>query len=191
LRASQVLVAQAVARCLNGRTVPLQCQCRGGVFQQRQLHHLVHQAIGPRCLGRQVAAGQDHVHRGRCADQLRQPGGAAPAGQDAQLHFGQADAGVVGGHAVTAGQGQFGATAQTVAVDGGNSRYAQGRQLLVDGLATGDRIADRALHIELLELLQVGTGNEAGGLGRSDHHRPWRIDGDALDQRIQFQQHIL
>jgi len=104
-----------------------------------------------------------------------------------------ADAGaaVVGGHAVAAGQRQFGAASQAVAMDRRHGRAGQFGQLLVGGLATPDRVVDSAATVELLELLQVGTGNEAGLLQRLDHHALGRIQRDALKQVAQLQQHVL
>jgi hypothetical protein len=78
-----------------------------------------------------------------------------------------------------------------VAVDGGDRGAGQLGQFLVGDLATTDRIVDRATPVEFLELLEVGTGDETGLLGRLDHHALRRVDGDALDQVAQLQQHIL
>src|SRR5690606_6791670 len=91
---------------------------------------------------------------------------AAPAGIDAQLDLGQADAGllVVAGDAVAAGQGKLGAAAHAVAVDGGHGRAAQLGQALEDQLAVPDPVLDLAPGGDFLEALDVGAGNEAGRL---------------------------
>ncbi len=170
-----------------------QGQRHGGVEHHRRRHHLVDQADAARGRGRQGAASQHHVHRRRCAHQLRQSRTAAPAREDAQLGLRQADAGaaVIGGHAVAAGQRQLGAATQAVAVDGRHGRAGQLGQLLVSGLATTDGVVDGAAAVELLELLQVRTGNEAGLFQRLDHHALGRVQCNALEQVAQFQQHIL
>ena len=67
----------------------------------------------------------------------------------------------------------------------------QFRQLLEHGLAAADRVVDGALAIELLEFLQVSTGDKAGRLGRADHHALGRINGDAFNQVAQLDQNIL
>ena len=47
------------------------------------------------------------------------------------------------------------------------------------------------LGVVLLELLEVGTGNESGLLARADHHRLGLADLDALDEGVQFVQYRL
>lgn len=76
-------------------------------------------------------------------------------------------------------------------MDGRHGGAGQLGQLLVGGLAATDRVVDGAATVEFLELLQVGTGNEAGLLQRLDHHALGRVQGDALKQVAQFQQHVL
>ncbi len=170
-----------------------QGQGHGGIEHHRRGHHLVDQADAAGGRGRQGAAGQHHVHRRGRAHQLRQARAAAPAREDAQLGLRQADAGaaVIGGHAVAAGQRQLGAAAQAVAVDGRHGGAGQLGQLLVGGLATADRVVHGAAAVELLELLQVRPGDEAGLLQRLDDHALGRVQGDALEQVAQLQQHVL
>ena len=164
-----------------------------GVHQHRRLGNPVDQAHGLGRTRRQRAAGEHHVHRLRCAHQARQAGAATPAGEDAQLHFGQADAGgrIAAGHAVVAGQRDLGAASHAEAVDRGHGGAGQLGQLLEHGLAAADRIVDGALAVELLEFLQVRAGDEAAGLGRAQHHALGRIDGQAFQDVGQFDQHIL
>lgn len=54
-----------------------------------------------------------------------------------------------------------------------------------------DRIVDRALAVEFLEFLQIGTGDEAVGLARTQHHTRWRIQRQPFDQGAQLQQYLL
>ena len=170
-----------------------QCERDRGIDQHRRCHDLVHQAHRPGRRGTDAAPGQHQVHRRRRADQARQARAAAPAGEDAELGLGQADAGggIVAGHAVAAGQRDLGAAAHAEAVDRGHRRARQFGQLLERGLAAADRVVDRALAVVLLEFLQVGAGDEARRLGRADHHALGRIDGDAFQQVAQLDQHVL
>ncbi len=171
----------------------LERQRHGGVDQHRLVHDLVDQAQAARGAGRDGAAGEHQVHRRRRADQARQARTAAPAGEDAELGLGQADArgGIVGRHAIAAGQRDLGAAAHAEAMDGRHGRAGQFGQLLEHHLATPDRVVDRAAAVELLELLQIGAGDEAAGLGRGDHHALGRVDGQAFDDVAQLDQHVL
>src|SRR5690606_2780518 len=118
---------------------------------------------------------------------------AAPAWIDAQLHFGQADAGrrVVAGDAVVACQRQFGAAAHAEPVDRGDRGTGQVGDVLEYLLPALERTGDGPLLIECLELLDVGTGNEAGVLRRAEHDALGRIDGNALQQGVQLDKHVL
>src|SRR5690606_26215499 len=129
----------------------------------------------------------------RRAHQARQAHAAAPAGVDAQLDFGQADPGrrVVAGHAVVAGQRDLGAAAHAEAVDRGDRGAGQLGQALERLLAAADGVADRALAVELGELADVGAGDEALVLGRAQHKPLGRIQGQAFEQGLEFDQHVL
>ncbi len=78
-----------------------------------------------------------------------------------------------------------------MAVDGRHGGAGQLGQLLVSSLAAADGVVDGAATVELLELLQVRPGNEAGFLQRLDHHALGRVQCNALKQVTQLQQHIL
>ncbi len=65
-------------------------------------------------------AGDDHLHGLRRTDHARQPLRAAGARQQAELHFGQAEVGVLGGDAEVAAQRGFETAAERIAVDRGN-----------------------------------------------------------------------
>src|SRR5690606_4681625 len=58
-------------------------------------------------------------------------------------------------------------------------------------LAAADGVADRALAVELGELADVGAGDEALVLGRTQDQGPGRIQGQPLEQRFEFDQHVL
>src|SRR5690606_32489806 len=70
-------------------------------------------------------------------------------------------------------------------------RAAQLGQALECLLAAADGVADRALGIELGELADVRAGDEALGLARAQHQAPGRVHGQALDQRLELDQHVL
>jgi hypothetical protein len=139
------------------------------------------------------ATGQHHVERGRCADQPGQAHAAAPARIDAQLDLRQRDARrrIVGGHPMAAGEGEFGAAAHAVAMDGRDGGTAEFGQPLEHLLPAPERVGDRALRVEGLEFADVGPGDEAGRLGRTDDQAFRRVQGEALDDGVEFQQHLL
>ena len=78
-----------------------------------------------------------------------------------------------------------------MAVDRGDRGAGQFGQFLEHGLTAADGIVDRALAVEFLEFLQVGTGNEACRLDRADHHALGWVDGQPFHQVAQFDQYIL
>ena len=75
-------------------------------------------------------SGEDEVECRRNTDQPRQARGAAEAGEDPEQHFGQSDLGVrlLARDPRIAREREFGATAQTHAVDRGHRRRAQRRE---------------------------------------------------------------
>ena len=171
----------------------LECERGCGFDQARRVHDLVDQADRARRRCREAAAGEHHVHGSRGADQLRQTGAAAPAREDAQHHFGQADLRrrIVRGHAIAAGQRYLGAAAHAEAVDRGDGGEGQFRDALEEVLAAADRVADGAFCVELLEFADVGAGDETLFLGRAQHQRLRRFQRDAFEQAVQFDQHAL
>jgi hypothetical protein len=114
-------------------------------------------------------------------------------GKMPSLGFGQADPGgrIVAGHAVAAGQRDFGAAAHAEAVDRGDRGAGQFGQSLEHVLAASDRIVHGALAVEFLEFLEVGAGDEAAGLGRAITTPFGRVDRDAFQHVGQFDQHVL
>src|SRR3546814_190520 len=53
------------------------------------------------------------------------------------------------------------------------------------------RSADRALRVEFGEFADVGAGDEALRLARTQHQPLWRVQGEPLEQRLQLDQHVL
>jgi hypothetical protein len=109
-------------------------------------------------------AAHDHVEGGFHTDHARQALRAAGAGNEAQLDFGQRDAGARCGHAVVAAQRQFEAAAHAHGVDGCD-----------DGLGGGFEREDHAQQVGLLqrlgraEFLDVRTaGERLAGAGDDD-----------------------
>ena len=165
----------------------------GGVDEIGRVDDAVDHAQRLRGRCRQGAAGEHEVHRGGRADQARQTHAAAPAGIDAQLHFGQADAGggIVGHDAIAAGQRDFGAAAHAESVDRGDGGEGQVGDALEDALAAEDGIADGAFRVERLELADIGACDEAFVLGRAQDHCFRRLQHDPFQQAVEFDQHVL
>jgi len=135
--------------------------CLGKEFFR--LGQAIDQADGFRAPGIEGFAGEHRLQGLGRTDQSWQAGAATPAGKDAKHHFGQADfrGVVVGGDAVAAGQRQFRATAHAGAVDGGDGRAGQAREVFVDALAVFDVFLHRASLGVGDEFLDVGTHGEA------------------------------
>ena len=137
---------------------------------------LVDDAEPVRLLGRDVAAGDDHVERRLRPDQPRQALRAAGAGQDADLHLGQPDPGARHGDPVMAGERGFEPAAQRIAVDRGDDRLVA----LVHHIVMA--AAGRRRRRTLAELPDIGPGDKAAA--RADqHHRLDRGVGVALVER--------
>src|SRR3546814_12336485 len=58
-------------------------------------------------------------------------------------------------------------------------------------LAAADRVADRALRVEFGEFADVGAGDEALRLARTQHQPLRRVQREPLEQRLQPDQHVL
>ena len=132
---------------------------------------LVHQAEAQRLGGALALAGENHVERRPQADQPRQPLTAARAGDQPELHFGQAELGlgVVGGDPVVAGEGQLQAAAETGAVDRRDDRLGQGLDPAHHLLSLEAQPLRLGLGGERGELLDVGAGDEGVGLAGDEH----------------------
>ena len=91
---------------------------------------------------------------------------AAGGREDAQPGLRQGELGAVGGDAHVAGQGEFAAPAEGVAVDGGDARCAQAGKCLPFGEMI---VARHGLIGLVLHLLDVHAGVEPAALGPQDH----------------------
>src|SRR3546814_9075757 len=85
----------------------------------------------------------------------------------------------------------LGAAAHAEAVDRGHGGAAQLGQALERLLAAADRVADRALRVEFGEFADVGAGDEALRLARTQHQPLWRVQREPPEQRLQLDQHVL
>ena len=137
---------------------------------------LVDDAEPVRLLGRDVAAGDDHVERRFRADQPRQALRAAGAGQDADLHLGQTDLGARHRDPVMAGERGFEPAAQRIAMDRGDHRLVA----LVHHVVVA--AAGRRRRRPPAELADIGAGDKAAS-GADQHHRLDRWVGVALVER--------
>ena len=131
-------------------------------FEQITADHFVDDADLEGVLGFHRVAADDHVQGGLGADQTGQTLGAAGAGQQAQLHFRQADLGGFQGDAVVAAQRHFQAAAQGGAVDGGDHQ-------LVAAFVFADHVRQGGPGGRLAEFTDVGAGGE--GAAFADHHQ--------------------
>ena len=121
----------------------------------------VDHAVAQRLLRGWSLAAENDFQRARHADQARQPGRAAPRGQDAEARLGQADLGraVVRGDAVGAGQRELAAAPEAYAVDRGDRGNLQVGNSRENILALLDEMA-AAVAVHLLEPAQIRAGDE-------------------------------
>ena len=74
-------------------------------------------------------------------------------------------------------------------MDGRDGRAAQFGQFLEHQLAVPDPGFGLALGGDVLETLDVGAGDETGGLAGNDDHALGRFERDALDHGLEFVEH--
>jgi hypothetical protein len=118
-----------------------------------------------------VAAAGHHLQRLLGADDARQALRAAGAGQQAEVHFGQAALGRRHGHAVVAAQRHLEAAAERGAVDRGDDGLVRSRSSCTSASRAPRRLA---------ELGDVGAGDE--GAAVADQHD--RLDRTACDRAL-------
>ena len=141
-------------------------------FQQIALHDFVDQTQLQTFFGRHRVAGCHHLHCFGRTDNARQALGAARAGQDAELHFRQAQQRLGQRDAVVAAERELEAPAEREAANRGDHRLFERVLRLVDfGQGRGHRRFRR------VEFADVRAARE--GLGRADDHQ-------GFDRRIGF-----
>ena len=130
--------------------------------------------------GDRLAAGA-HLEREHRPAQARQPLGAAGARNDPEVHLGLAEAGGGDGHAVMARHSELEAAAEGMTVNGGHERFVgvfQTFQTRVHHLRAFDGLLAR---LQLLEHVDVRTGDERRGRADQDDRVRGRIVAGARD----------
>ncbi len=124
--------------------------------------HGIGQAAAQGVAGRQALAAQDQLQGALQADHAHQPLCAAPAGQQAQLDFGQPQLGrgLVVDQPVIAGQGKLQPASQARAADHRQGRHRQRRQLVENRLALGGNRLGLRRGLDLEEVVKIGPGRE-------------------------------
>ncbi len=144
---------------------------------------VVHQAEAPRLAGVHLPAGEDEVESVGHADQARQALGAAEAGEEAELHLGEAELRlrVLGRDAALAGQGELEATAEAGAMDRGDGGERQGDEALHQLVAAPQHGVDVRRVDQRQQLLEIGPGHEAVGLAGVEDEPLRALALDAVD----------
>ena len=154
------------------------------------LRHGVDQAQRPRAAGAFAAPGQHHGHRVGRIDQARQPHRAAEAGMQAELHLGKAEARVIDGNAIVAGERHFESAAETIAVNDGDRDRRQAVEPVEHGMAARERRFDLRHIGDAAKLRDIGAGDEAAGFRRADNDSPRRIAFEFFEDRIKLGQYV-
>ena len=149
---------------------------------------------GRRCVDRLTTGRKLDCRAG--ADQPGEADGAAPAGQQAQLDFGQSERGVGrgGGDAEVAGQGEFEASPEADAVDQGHARPRGLGEPAENAPAGGAGLLDlRGRTVgEPFDPPQVSPGEERSGPGRTQHQAAGRLASlEGIQRRVEVTQHPL
>ncbi|VTR68086.1 hypothetical protein DESC_690024 [Desulfosarcina cetonica] len=134
-----------------------------------QGHGLVHQADAHGFAAVDIFPGEEQFTGLARSDQiLDQPEGAA-GDRRGDLGFGAADLGLLGGDADVAGQGQFVARTDGVAVDGGDGRFFEADHATRNVLQ-GDQVVPVGFQGAGFGFLEVGAGGKGPALAGDHHH---------------------
>ena len=146
----------------------------GHVLEDGGVHQLIHDAQPERLPGVLDFAREDDVERRPGTDQPGEPLAAAGPRENAELHFREAELGpgVIGGHAVPAGEGELEPAAEARAVNPGGDRFGEARHPAQHFLALGREPLGFRGGGEPDELLDVGPRDEVLGLPREEGDRP-------------------
>ncbi len=167
---------------------------RGHGHEQGQRHHLVHQGRLEGSLGFEAPAREDEIQAAGKADQARQPLRPPRPRQKSKRHLGKADhgLGIVGGHAVAAGERGLQSSAQAGTVDGHHHRHGNAFQPIQDRLTrAGERFSlERAADLE--EVLDVRARDEVVRFAAPDHDRLYGpVPLQLAQQGLELLQHAL
>ena len=154
------------------------------------LRHRIDQAERLGAAGALGLAGQHHGHRLDRADQARQPHRSAEARMQAEQHLGEAEARVVDGDALVAGQRQLESAAEAIAVDHRDGRQRQAVEPVQDGVAARQQRLDLRRVGDGAELRDVGAGDEAARLGRADHQPARTIAFELVERQVELGQRL-
>ena len=163
--------------------------CR--VLHDPRRHAFVRDADPLRTAGIDRAAREHEVERRRRSGEPRQPFHSAPAGHDAEHHFGQPEPcpGLVDHDPVTAGERQLEPAAQAKAADERHRRIfhcgeaLEGVPAALHDRERGGLVADR------LELVDVGAGDEPARLARHDDEAARRVAVELVERLVELREH--
>ncbi len=109
---------------------------------------------------------------------------------EAEQDFRETEARVVDGDAEIAGQRHFEAAAEAIAVDHGDRRQRQPVEAVEHGMAARQRRLDRRGIGNAAELGDIGAGDEARALGRTDDQSARMIALDFFQYRVELGKHV-
>ena len=155
---------------------------------------LVHHPLTERVGGPDLLAFGDQTQRLRDTDQPRQPLRATGAGEQADLHLREADAGLrlVGKNPVVTGERQLEAGAECHAVDRRRERFTAGLEPPEDPVQVRTELRRLRRRDAALEhrrhVLDIRAGHEARLPGGDDHTAHGRIRGQLVDAGFELAQ---
>jgi hypothetical protein len=108
----------------------------------------------------------------------------------AELHFGKAEARVIDGDAVIAGERHFEAAAKAIAVDDRNGHAWQLVEPVQHRVAAGQQRFNLRRIGDAAKLRDVSAGDEAARLCRANDNTPWRFTFELIQDCVQLGQHF-
>ncbi len=104
-------------------------------------------------------------------------------------HLRKTEPGIVDGDAHVAGERHLQPAAEAETMNHGDRRNAQFFQAIDHRMGTHHRGLDLVDVAGAAEFVDVGAGNEAGGLGGADHHTGRPLVGDRGDDLVELFHH--
>ena len=138
---------------------------------------------------RERRAFEDHPQRLPQADESRQPLRAAPAGDQSELHLGEAEFGlrIVAGDAVAAGERELQPAAQARPVDDRDGRARRAARRGRTARCPAARTARTSSSVSSRRIsVDVRPGQEPGRLRAAEHDRPRRVALELLHDLLEF-----